>query len=153
MTLLLKFTVELLVYYIYNTLRGVLFAWYSDTEVKIMSFIPNDKEPVYIQIIRYIKQQIVIGELGIGDIIPSRRDMAVMIKVNPNTVQKAYKEMEEMGIITTHRNYQSNITDDSSIITKIKEDLINESMDSFIASMKAINVKKEEVINIINDRF
>ena len=140
-------------YYIYNTLRGVLFAWYSDTEVKIMSFIPNDKEPVYIQIIRYIKQQIVIGELGIGDIIPSRRDMAVMIKVNPNTVQKAYKEMEEMGIITTHRNYQSNITDDSSIITKIKEDLINESMDSFIASMKAINVKKEEVINIINDRF
>ena len=118
-----------------------------------MSFIPNDKEPVYIQIIRYIKQQIVIGELGIGDIIPSRRDMAVMIKVNPNTVQKAYKEMEEMGIITTHRNYQSNITDDSSMITKIKEDLINESMDSFIASMKAINVKKEEVINIINDRF
>lgn len=153
MTLLLKFTVELWVYYIYNTLRGVLFAWYSDTEVKIMSFIPNDKEPVYIQIIRYIKQQIVIGELGIGDIIPSRRDMAVMIKVNPNTVQKAYKEMEEMGIITTHRNYQSNITDDSSIITKIKEDLINESMDSFIASMKAINVKKEEVINIINNRF
>ncbi|KKY02489.1 GntR family transcriptional regulator [Paraclostridium benzoelyticum] len=118
-----------------------------------MSFIPNDKEPVYIQIIRYIKQQIVVGELGIGDIIPSRRDMAVMIKVNPNTVQKAYKEMEEMGIITTHRNYQSNITDDCSIITKIKEDLINESMDSFISSMKGINVKKEEVINIINDRF
>ncbi|MDO7204998.1 hypothetical protein Q5M85_13475 [Paraclostridium bifermentans] len=53
--------------------------------------------------------------------------------------------MEEMGIITTHRNYQSNITEDSSIITKIKEDLINEFMDSFIASMKAINVKKKKL--------
>ncbi|MDO7204997.1 GntR family transcriptional regulator [Paraclostridium bifermentans] len=62
-----------------------------------MSFIPNDKEPVYIQIIRYIKQQIVIGELGIGDIIPSRRDMAVMIKVNPNTVQKHIKKWKKWG--------------------------------------------------------
>lgn len=118
-----------------------------------MNFIPNDKEPVYIQIIRYIKQQIVRGELCKGDSIPSRREMAVMIKVNPNTVQKAYKEMEEMGIITTHRNYQSNITTDDEVITRIKQDLINESMDAFIESMKAINVKKEEIINIINNRY
>lgn len=118
-----------------------------------MGFISHDKEPIYIQIIRYIKQQIVTGELEIGDSIPSRRDMAVRMKVNPNTIQKAYKEMEEMGIITTYKNYQSNITDDKSIICKIKEELINESMDSFISSMKAINVKKEEIINIINDRF
>ena len=54
-----------------------------------MNFIPNDKEPVYIQIIRYIKQQIVRGDLQPGDPIPSRREMAVNIKVNPNTVQKA----------------------------------------------------------------
>lgn len=118
-----------------------------------MNFITNDKEPVYIQIIRYIKQQIVRGDIGVGDIIPSRREMAVMVRVNPNTVQKAYKEMEEMGIITTHKNCQSNITNDDEIITKIKEDLINESMDVFISSMKAINIKKEEIIDIINDRF
>ncbi|GAA0709456.1 GntR family transcriptional regulator [Paraclostridium ghonii] len=118
-----------------------------------MNFIPNDKEPVYIQIIRYIKQQIVRGDIGVGDIIPSRREMAVMVRVNPNTVQKAYKEMEEMGIITTHRNYQSNITTDDEIIARIKEDLINESMDVFINSMKAINIKREEIIDIINDRF
>ena len=66
-----------------------------------MNFIPNDKEPVYLQIIKYFKQQIVIGEFKPGDIIPSRREMAVNIKVNPNTVQKSYKEMEEMGIINT----------------------------------------------------
>ncbi|MEG2787532.1 MAG: GntR family transcriptional regulator [Romboutsia sp.] len=118
-----------------------------------MKFIPNDKEPVYIQIIRYIKQQIVRGDLNLGDSIPSRRDMAVKMKVNPNTVQKAYKEMEDMGIITTHRNYQSNITEDSKLIAKIKEDLINESMKIFIENMKAINVNKSDLIKIINDRY
>lgn len=118
-----------------------------------MNFMPNDKEPVYIQIIRYIKQQVVRGDLQPGDSIPSRREMAVNIKVNPNTVQKAYKEMEDMGIITTQRNYQSNITIDEDLINKIKEDLINESMDAFIQSMKAINVNKKEIIEIINDRY
>lgn len=118
-----------------------------------MNFIPNDKEPVYIQIIRYIKQQVVRGELNPGDSIPSRREMAVTIKVNPNTVQKSYKEMEDMGIITTQRNYQSNITTDELIINKIKEDLINESMDIFMENMKAINVNKKELIKIINDRY
>lgn len=118
-----------------------------------MNFMPNDKEPVYIQIIRYIKQQVVRGDLQPGDSIPSRREMAVNIKVNPNTVQKAYKEMEDMGIITTQRNYQSNITTDEDLINKIKEDLINESMDAFIQSMKAINVNKKEIIQIINDRY
>lgn len=118
-----------------------------------MNFIINDKEPVYLQIIRYIKQQIVIGNLKPGDVIPSRREMAVKIKVNPNTVQKAYKEMEEMEIITTVRNYQSTITTNDEIIFKIRQELINESLDAFIESMKAINVDKEEILKIIKDRY
>lgn len=118
-----------------------------------MNFVPNDKEPVYIQIIRYIKQNIVRGDLQPGDAIPSRREMAVKIKVNPNTVQKAYKEMEDMGVITTVRNYQSNITTDNELIKKIRQELINESMENFIENMKAIKVGKDELINIINDRY
>ena len=113
-----------------------------------MNFIPNDREPVYIQIVRYMKQQVVNGYLSPGDAIPSRREMAVSIKVNPNTVQKAYKEMEDMGIINTARNYQSTITTDANIINDIKQNLIDESMELFIESMKAINVDKEEIIKI-----
>ncbi|MGL6106401.1 GntR family transcriptional regulator [Romboutsia sp.] len=118
-----------------------------------MNFIPNDREPVYLQIIRYIKQQIVIGNLSPGDVIPSRREMAVKIKVNPNTVQKAYKEMEDMEIITTVRNYQSTITTNNETITKIRHELINESLEIFIENMKSINVEKEEILEIISDRY
>lgn len=118
-----------------------------------MNFKANDREPVYLQIIRFIKQKIVRGELNPGDIIPSRREMAVSIKVNPNTVQKSYKEMEDMGIIDTVKSYQSSITTDTTIINKIRYDLIDESMEYFIENMKAINVDKEEIIKIINDRY
>lgn len=118
-----------------------------------MNFMPNDKEPVYLQIIRYVKQQVVRGNLNSGDPIPSRREMAVNLRVNPNTVQKAYKEMEDMGIINTARNYQSTITKDNEIIAGIRQNLITESLDSFIENMKAINVEKEEIIEIIEDRY
>ena len=118
-----------------------------------MNFMPNDREPVYLQIIRYIKQQVVRGELNPGDTIPSRREMAQILKVNPNKVQKSYKEMEEMGIINTIKSYQSSITTDENIISQIRHDLINESMEVFIENMKAINVKKEELIEIIKDKY
>ena len=118
-----------------------------------MNFMPNDREPVYLQIIRYIKQKVVRGELNPGDTIPSRREMAQILKVNPNTVQNSYMEMEEMGIINTITSYQSRITTDENIISQIRHDLITESMEVFIENMKAINVKKEELIEIIKDKY
>lgn len=118
-----------------------------------MNFIPNDNEPVYLQIVRYIKQCIVKGILQPGDPISSRREMAVNLKVNPNTVQKAYKEMEDMKIINTFRTHQSTITTDENIIKNIRQELIQESLKSFITNMKAIDVEKDEIIKIINDTY
>lgn len=118
-----------------------------------MKFIVNDREPVYIQIIRNVKQKIVTDELQKGDRMPSRREMAVNINVNPNTVQKAYKEMEEMGIINTIKNNQSTITEDDNLIRQIRIDLINEAADVFIEQMKAINVPIEEIKEIISKKY
>lgn len=118
-----------------------------------MKFTVNDREPVYIQIIRNIKQKIVTGEIKKGERLPSRREMAVTINVNPNTVQKAYKEMEEMGIINTIKNNQSTITDDDNLIKQIRNDLINEATEIFLEQMKAINVPMEEVKEIISKKY
>ncbi|MCC3864969.1 GntR family transcriptional regulator [Terrisporobacter petrolearius] len=118
-----------------------------------MKFTVNDREPVYIQIIRNIKQKIVTGEIQKGERLPSRREMAVNINVNPNTVQKAYKEMEEMGIINTIKNNQSTITKDDNLIRQIRKDLISEATDVFIKQMKAINVPIEEVKDIITKKY
>ncbi|MBO3446505.1 GntR family transcriptional regulator [Clostridium sp. CCUG 7971] len=118
-----------------------------------MKFELDNKSPIYLQIIKYIKQQIVIGELNPGDTVPSRREMALELNVNLNTVQRAYKEMGDMGIINTFKNYQSNITTDENILKNIKMELINESLEVFIENMKAIKVTKEEVIEIISEKY
>ncbi|TQQ84747.1 GntR family transcriptional regulator [Peptacetobacter hominis] len=117
-----------------------------------MYFTIDSSSPIYLQIIKYIKRQIIIGELKPGDEIPSRREMASSMKINLNTVQKAYKEMNNIGLIVTYKNHQSSITTDNRIISALKEELISESLKSFIQEMKSINVSKEEVIQII-DKF
>ena len=67
----------------------------------------NSRDPVYLQVVRYFKEQIATGKLNAGEEIPSRRELAGMLKINPNTAQKAYKEMEEQRLITTERNFPS----------------------------------------------
>lgn len=119
-------------------------------EVGILNFEINDKEPIYLQIIRHIKTSMVVGTLEPGDTILSRREMAESLRVNPNTVQRAYKEMETMGLIVTERNSKSKITDNVEILNGVKLELVNEALNEFMAKMKAIKVSKDEVIEIIH---
>ncbi|MCC0784086.1 GntR family transcriptional regulator [Clostridioides sp. ES-S-0108-01] len=118
-----------------------------------MNFELDNTTPIYLQIVKYIKRQIVIGELKPGETIPSRREMALNLKVNLNTVQRAYKEMGDMNIINTFKNYQSSVTVDENILKNLKLELINESLSVFIEDMKAINVTKEEVLKRIEDEY
>ncbi len=118
-----------------------------------MFFEVNDREPIYLQIIRHIKQSLVIGSLKPGDHIPSRRELAEMLKVNPNTVQRAYRDMETMGLIETIRNKPSTITEDEEILKNIRKELVEDALDGFIEIMKAINLTKEEVLEIIKERY
>ncbi|EQF25277.1 bacterial regulatory s, gntR family protein [Clostridioides difficile CD160] len=118
-----------------------------------MNFELDNTTPIYLQIVKHIKRQIVTGELKPGETIPSRREMALNLKVNLNTVQRAYKEMGDMNIINTFKNYQSSVTVDENILKNLKLELINESLSVFIENMKAINVTKEEVLKIIEDEY
>lgn len=122
-------------------------------EVEILNFEINDKEPIYLQIIRHIKTSIVVGTLEPGDTIHSRREMAESLRVNPNTVQRAYKEMEAMGLIVTERNSKSKITDNIEILNGVKMELVNEALNEFMAKMKAIKISKDEVLQIIEKTY
>lgn len=118
-----------------------------------MSINFNTNEPIYIQIVRYFKEQIILGKYKSGDEIPSRRELAATLKVNPNTVQRAYKEMEDLGMIETVRNFQSTITTNTEKIQEIRNDIINEAVDIFMNAIKAINVNKSEVMNILEEKW
>jgi GntR family transcriptional regulator len=113
----------------------------------------NNRDPVYLQIIRYFKEKIVNGELEPGEEIPSRRELANRMKVNPNTAQRAYKEMEEQGLIYTERNHPSKITTDTKILGKVREELIVEAVDTFVTSVRSINVPVEELLDLVRSKY
>lgn len=70
-------------------------------------FIIDDNSPIYLQIIRYIKQGIAAGVIGNQEEMPSRRVLSALLGVNPNTIQKAYRILEEEGIICSRSGAKS----------------------------------------------
>jgi len=113
----------------------------------------NNRDPVYLQIVRYFKEQIAVGELEPGKEIPSRRELANRMKVNPNTAQRAYKEMEEQGLIYTEKNHPSKITTDNKILGQVRSELLVEAVDQFVTSVRSINVPVEELLDLVKEKY
>lgn len=113
----------------------------------------NNRDPVYLQVVRYFKEQIAIGELAPGEEIPSRRELASQIKINPNTAQRAYKDMEEQGLIYTEKNHPSKITSDEKVLGKVREELLEKAVDDFVASVGSIRVPLNELLELIEKKY
>ena len=102
--------------------------------------------PVYEQIIDYVKKQIVSGEWELGRELPSRREFASQLQVNPNTVQRAFREMKEMGLISTGNNVMSRVTDNPELIGQLKQEMLQEAIQIFADSIYPLHVSNEEVM-------
>jgi len=113
----------------------------------------NNRDPVYVQVVRHFKVEIATGRLHAGQTIPSRRELAARMHINPNTAQKAYKEMEDQGLIVTEGNSPSRITADERILGAIREELIAESVDTFVASVRRIGVPVEELLHMVRRSY
>lgn len=113
----------------------------------------NHREPVYVQVIRHFKEQMARGSFAPGQEIPSRRELANNLKINPNTVQRAYKEMEEQGLIYTEGNLPSRITKNEQVLHAVREELILQSVDTFITSIRSIQLPLDEVLELVKKKY
>ncbi|WP_198031384.1 GntR family transcriptional regulator [Jeotgalibaca sp. PTS2502] len=111
------------------------------------------RSPVYEQVIQYFKEQIAAGNFSAGSEIPSRRELAAQFKINPNTAQRAYKEMEEQGLIYTEGNSPSRITEDNTTIGKLRIELIDSALNEFLSVAKQLGLSSEEISVLIHDRY
>ncbi|MFO7815180.1 MAG: GntR family transcriptional regulator [Halanaerobiales bacterium] len=110
-------------------------------------------KPIYEQVIDGIKKQIARGEIEPGEKLPSQRDLAQEIQVNPNTIQRAYREMELLDLVETKRGRGTFIKDDDKVIKEINEQMAHAAVQRFIDEMSSIGFKKEEVINLLKEEF
>ena len=113
----------------------------------------DSRSPVYMQVIDYFKQQIASGALEMGEEVPSRRELANRLKINPNTVQRAYKEMEAQALIHTDGNMPSKVTQDPQVVVGIRDELLADALDEFVTSAKVLQVPLEELLPLVENKY
>lgn len=113
-------------------------------------FVLEDGSPIYVQIIRHIKRGIVAGTIRDGDEMPSRRVLSALLGVNPNTVQKAYRMLEEEGIIASHTGAKSYVVADEAHAAQIRAQLLESDSRSVIGALKQMGLSKEEALALID---
>ena len=113
----------------------------------------NASEPVYIQIVSFVKRQIFIGTAEKGESLPSRRELAAILKINPNTVQKAFRLMEEEGVVVTPPNAVSMIHWDEEIYLKLQKELTAGLVADFVAHAKENGLTLETVTELLKEEW
>lgn len=111
----------------------------------------DNNAPIYIQIMNYIKKQIVIGKLGPGDKIESVRDLASELQINPNTIQRTFQELEREGIVETKRGLGRYVTDEESTIMQIKKEMAAELLDRFVNGMKELGFAEGDIVSLVSE--
>lgn len=109
----------------------------------------NNDRPIYIQIVEDFKKSIVIDKYKIGDKIPSVREIASTYKANPNTCMKALQILEEIGLITTISTSGKFVTNDISIIDRLKSEMKNLFLKNILCEANELKIDYIELSNAI----
>ena len=105
--------------------------------------------PIYQQILRHVKLGIAGGTIPHGETLPSRRVVSALLGVNPNTVQKAYRLLEEEGLIQSRSGAKSCVAADEAARTRVRRDLLREEAQSVVAAMKRMGLSRQEALDLI----
>ena len=107
-------------------------------------FVLEDSGPVYLQIMRYIRQGIAAGVIGDREEVPSRRALSTLLGVNPNTIQKAYHMLEEEGIIQSRSGAKSYTSVNAVTIERIRRHQLRSETCAWVKAMRQMGVSREE---------
>ncbi len=111
-----------------------------------MAWNLDSDRPIYAQLLERIQLQIVSGIYQPGEKLPSVRELAAEASVNPNTMQKAFAELERSGLILTRRTSGRFVTEDTHMIAQIRTSLAREEVNTFIMKMKGLGFEAQEII-------
>ena len=115
------------------------------------SFIAQDGIPIYLQIVKHIKSGIVSGTVINGDEVPSRRVLSALLGVNPNTIQKAYKMLEDEGWMESRSGAKSSMCLNEKIVGEVRRQLLENDATAIINSLKQMGLNKQEALALIEN--
>ena len=116
----------------------------------VISVDTRDRKPIYEQLTDNIKSLVLHGVLKPGDQLPGVRTLAVELAINPNTIQKAYAELERRGIIYTLQGRGSFVSDNISELSRLQKEQVLAKLNLALLEVYDSNASKDEVLTMIN---
>lgn len=113
----------------------------------------HSDEPVYLQLAAHVKRAIAAGTAQNGEPLPSRREVAARLGVNPNTVQKAFKHMEAEGYILTPQNAASSLRITPEIKARIQAELSEEFVRDVVRKAKQNRLTQARLTALIQKHW
>lgn len=117
--------------------------------ISFEDFVMEPGVPIYLQILRHIKRGVVAGTVQNGDELPSRRVLSSLLGVNPNTVQKAYRILEEEALIQSHAGARSYMVLNTETVRRIRAELLESDVRTLIQAMRQMGVEKQDALALI----
>jgi GntR family transcriptional regulator len=115
--------------------------------------IATDGVPIYLQIVNQVKYLVAAGRLAPGEELPAIRVLAERLMVNPNTVARAYRELENAGVVHKRRTAGTYVSDAGSpLALRERRKIINERIDALLAEARQLGIRTDEVIELIHRR-
>ena len=114
-----------------------------------MPWLLDNDRPIYAQLVERLQQRIISGFYKPGDRLPSVRELAAEAGVNPNTMQRAFVELERSGLILTNRTSGRTVTEDGDMIQKIQRELAETIIQNFLKQMSELGFDKEEGVALV----
>lgn len=114
-----------------------------------MGWILNADRPIYAQIVEKLSLDIAAGNYKPGDKLPSVREFAIDAAVNPNTMQKALSELEQLGLVYSKRTSGRYITEDSQLLADYRQQLAVKETHAFLLKMQKLGFDKKNTIKLI----
>lgn len=112
----------------------------------------DEKSPIYAQIAQHVKMQIISNQVRSGDQLPTVREYAEEAGVNPNTMQRAFTELEREGMVYSQRTSGRFVTEDTDLIAEKRLEVAQLELQNFVDNMQKIGFSKEDIIPEL-DRF
>jgi len=113
----------------------------------------NETQPIYQQLIQKLIRRIIRGDMEPGEKMPSVRETALQFKVNPNTVQRAYAELERLAVVETRRGLGTFVTEDKTLLERLREKLKGEKIAAFIAEMREMGFGQREIMDGLKEKL
>ncbi len=119
-----------------------------------MKIDATDGVPLYLQIAKEIKHSIAVGSLRPGEQIPSVREIALQITVNPNTVAKAYRELETQGIVETRRGTGTFVSNEVFAISEEERSrIVSNLIDRVVDEANHLQMDEDELMRLFIERI